>query len=162
MNIATVYTLVAQAESQTLELKKSTAEKDRACRTLCAMANGVGGQVQRCTQGRVLDAARGLRGLHGRVGAQPVSQSFIHAGLPSCPGGTKCCQHVWAVPHCHLLLEWPTVWPACACTANHDTALLENGTFPVGNTGAWAVWVVDHFSRGSFSSRCVLHAFLPF
>jgi hypothetical protein len=46
MNIATLHTLVAQAESQTLELKKSTAEKDRACRTLCAMANGVGG-VQR-------------------------------------------------------------------------------------------------------------------
>ena len=29
----------------TLELKKSTAEKERACRTLCALANGQGGLV---------------------------------------------------------------------------------------------------------------------
>ena len=29
----------------TLELKKSTAEKERACRSLCALANGQGGQV---------------------------------------------------------------------------------------------------------------------
>ena len=36
---------VAQGESATLELKKSTAEKDRACRTLCALANGRGGRV---------------------------------------------------------------------------------------------------------------------
>ncbi len=35
--------LIAAGESQTLELKKSTAEKDRACRTLCAFANGRGG-----------------------------------------------------------------------------------------------------------------------
>jgi len=27
-------------ESATVEFKKSTAEKDRACRTLCAFANG--------------------------------------------------------------------------------------------------------------------------
>lgn len=40
-----VHALVAQGESQTLELKKSTAEKYRACRTLCAMANGQGGVV---------------------------------------------------------------------------------------------------------------------
>ena len=33
-----------EGESATLELKKSTAEKDRACRTLCAFANGQGGQ----------------------------------------------------------------------------------------------------------------------
>lgn len=32
-------------ESVTLEFKKSTAEKDRACRTLCAFANGQGGRV---------------------------------------------------------------------------------------------------------------------
>ena len=38
-------TLVAAGESETMELKKSTAEKDRACRSLCAMANGQGGQV---------------------------------------------------------------------------------------------------------------------
>ncbi len=37
--------LIAEGESLTLELKKSTAEKDRACRTLCAFANGHGGQV---------------------------------------------------------------------------------------------------------------------
>lgn len=37
--------LVRQGESATLEFKKSTAEKDRACRTLCAFANGQGGQL---------------------------------------------------------------------------------------------------------------------
>ena len=37
--------LIAQGESQTLELKKSTAEKERACRTLCGFANGLGGSV---------------------------------------------------------------------------------------------------------------------
>lgn len=36
---------IAAGESLTLELKKSTAEKDRACRSLCALANGQGGQV---------------------------------------------------------------------------------------------------------------------
>ena len=37
--------VIAAGESVTLELKKSTAEKDRACRSLCALANGQGGQV---------------------------------------------------------------------------------------------------------------------
>ena len=37
--------LIALGESLTLELKKSTAEKDRACRSLCALANGQGGYV---------------------------------------------------------------------------------------------------------------------
>ena len=37
--------LIGTGESQTLELKKSTAEKDRACRSLCALANGQGGHV---------------------------------------------------------------------------------------------------------------------
>ena len=37
--------LVKQGESATLEFKKSTAEKDRACRTLCAFANGQGGRT---------------------------------------------------------------------------------------------------------------------
>ncbi len=32
-------------ESETLEFKKSTAEKERACRTLCAFANGRGGRL---------------------------------------------------------------------------------------------------------------------
>jgi ATP-dependent DNA helicase RecG len=41
----TLQTLIAAGESLTLELKKSTAEKDRACRSLCALANGQGGQV---------------------------------------------------------------------------------------------------------------------
>lgn len=45
MNLSALQTLAAAGESQTLELKKSTAEKDRACRSLCAMANGQGGQV---------------------------------------------------------------------------------------------------------------------
>ena len=37
--------LVKQGESSTVEFKKSTAEKDRACRTLCAFANGQGGKL---------------------------------------------------------------------------------------------------------------------
>jgi len=45
MNLMTFHTLVSAGESLSLELKKSTAEKDRACRTLCAFANGQGGQV---------------------------------------------------------------------------------------------------------------------
>lgn len=40
-----LHTLIAAGESLTLELKKSTAEKDRACRTLCAFANMEGGRV---------------------------------------------------------------------------------------------------------------------
>ena len=35
----------ASGESEMLEFKKSTAEKDRACRTLCAFANGLGGRL---------------------------------------------------------------------------------------------------------------------
>jgi ATP-dependent DNA helicase RecG len=35
----------AAGESEVLEFKKSTAEKDRACRTLCAFANGRGGRL---------------------------------------------------------------------------------------------------------------------
>jgi ATP-dependent DNA helicase RecG len=41
----TLDALIAAGESLTLELKKSTAEKERACRSLCALANGQGGQV---------------------------------------------------------------------------------------------------------------------
>ena len=40
-----LHVLIAAGESLTLELKKSTAEKDRACRSLCALANGQGGYV---------------------------------------------------------------------------------------------------------------------
>ncbi len=35
----------AAGESETMEFKKSTAEKDRACRSLCAFANGQGGRL---------------------------------------------------------------------------------------------------------------------
>ncbi|MDD5029023.1 MAG: ATP-binding protein, partial [Rhodoferax sp.] len=45
MKLAALQALIAAGESLTLELKKSTAEKDRACRSLCALANGQGGQV---------------------------------------------------------------------------------------------------------------------
>lgn len=45
MHLTALHTLVAAGESLTLELKKPTAEKDRACRSLCALANGQGGQV---------------------------------------------------------------------------------------------------------------------
>ena len=45
MTRAELLTLIAGGESSALELKKSTAEKERACRTLCAFANGEGGQA---------------------------------------------------------------------------------------------------------------------
>lgn len=38
-------TLINAGESATVEFKKSTAEKDRACRTLCGFANAGGGQL---------------------------------------------------------------------------------------------------------------------
>ena len=41
----TVETWARAGESETQEFKKSTAEKDRACRSLCAFANGRGGRV---------------------------------------------------------------------------------------------------------------------
>jgi ATP-dependent DNA helicase RecG len=45
MNLPHLNTLVATGESLTLELKMSTAEKDHASPTLCALANGVGGHI---------------------------------------------------------------------------------------------------------------------
>ncbi len=45
MDIDLIRSWVTLGESDTLELKKSTAEKERACRTLCAFANGRGGKV---------------------------------------------------------------------------------------------------------------------
>ena len=42
---ANLAAMAAAGESETVEFKKSTAEKDRACRTLCAFANGQGGQL---------------------------------------------------------------------------------------------------------------------
>lgn len=45
MKLTALHPLIAAGESLTLELKKSTAEKDRACRTLCAFANGQGGYL---------------------------------------------------------------------------------------------------------------------
>lgn len=45
MNLTDLQALISGGESSTFELKKSTAEKERACRTLCAFANGEGGQV---------------------------------------------------------------------------------------------------------------------
>lgn len=45
MDIELIRSCAALGESDTLEFKKSTAEKERACRTLCAFANGRGGKV---------------------------------------------------------------------------------------------------------------------
>ena len=45
MNLPELEALVAAGESATLELKQSTADKERACRTLCAFANGEGGRL---------------------------------------------------------------------------------------------------------------------
>ena len=45
MTAKQIATWAATGESATLEFKKSTAEKDRACRTLCAFANVEGGRL---------------------------------------------------------------------------------------------------------------------
>jgi ATP-dependent DNA helicase RecG len=45
MIVTKITAWLASGESATLEFKTSTAEKDRACRTLCAFANGQGGRV---------------------------------------------------------------------------------------------------------------------
>ncbi len=45
MNLDELQALIAAGESLTLEFKKSTAEKDRACRSLCALANAQGGRL---------------------------------------------------------------------------------------------------------------------
>jgi len=44
-SVEMVRAFAAAGESATLEFMKSTAEKERACRTLCAFANGHGGRV---------------------------------------------------------------------------------------------------------------------
>jgi ATP-dependent DNA helicase RecG len=43
--LATLQCLIAQGESKTLELKRSTAALKRAGETLCAFLNGEGGKV---------------------------------------------------------------------------------------------------------------------
>jgi hypothetical protein len=58
MNLPHLNTLVAAGESLTLELKMSTAEKDRASPTLCALANGVG-----VTQALVVSLLLSFQGL---------------------------------------------------------------------------------------------------
>jgi ATP-dependent DNA helicase RecG len=45
MNLAALQTLIAQGESETLELKRSTAQLRRAGESLCAFLNGEGGRV---------------------------------------------------------------------------------------------------------------------
>lgn len=53
MTLADLEQLIAQGESETLELKRSTAELRRAGETLCAFLNGEGGQgPDRCRTGR--------------------------------------------------------------------------------------------------------------
>jgi ATP-dependent DNA helicase RecG len=44
-SVEMVRACAAAGESATVEFTKSTAEKERACRTLCAFANGQGGRV---------------------------------------------------------------------------------------------------------------------
>jgi ATP-dependent DNA helicase RecG len=45
MNLTALQSLIARGESETLELKRSTAELKRAGETLCAFLNGDGGRV---------------------------------------------------------------------------------------------------------------------
>ena len=45
MNLADIESLLANGESETLELKQSTAQLSRAAETLCAFLNANGGRV---------------------------------------------------------------------------------------------------------------------
>ena len=63
MNAAALEQLIAHGESETLELKRSTAELRRAGESLCAFLNGEGGQV-------VIGVAP-----EGRIVGQQVSDS---------------------------------------------------------------------------------------
>jgi len=65
------------------------------------------------------------------MGTQPVSQGFIHTGLPTGTASPKGSQYIRAVPHSHLFFEWPPVWPACTRMAKHYTTLFKNSTFPI-------------------------------
>jgi hypothetical protein len=113
-----------------------------------------GSEGVKVTSCLVLAEAVKQRGLDHRYAALRVGEfevatsGGIWVAIRAGTGGTKCCQNVWAVPHRHLLLEWPPVWAARTCTANHDTAMPENGTFPVRNAGNWAARVVGHFNWG--------------
>jgi ATP-dependent DNA helicase RecG len=66
MNLTDLQHLIAQGESDTLELKRSTAELRRAGETLCAFLNGEGGQV-------VIGVAP-----DGKINGQQVSDNTLH------------------------------------------------------------------------------------
>ena len=62
MNLIALQSLIAQGESETLELKRSTAELKRAGETLCAFLNGDGGRDHWPDCYTVLMAGGGVRG----------------------------------------------------------------------------------------------------
>ena len=45
MDLATIQSLIAQGESETLELKRSTGQRSRIAEAACAMANSRGGSI---------------------------------------------------------------------------------------------------------------------
>jgi ATP-dependent DNA helicase RecG len=107
MNLPALQTLAAAGESQTLELKKSTAEKDRACRSLCAMANGQGGQVvfgvtpagkvvgQTVTDRTLEELAQEFQGFE-----PPIAPKLERIAILPCPSfrSSACGSHVLRAP----------------------------------------------------------------
>lgn len=80
-NFEQIRGLVAQGESEVLELKKSTAESEKACRTICAMANGNGGNVLFgvTPQGKIIGQTIGAQTL------EQLAQTLSHFEPPLFP-----------------------------------------------------------------------------
>jgi|LNAP01.1.fsa_nt_gb hypothetical protein len=88
MNLVALQTLVAAGESLTLELKKSTAEKDRACRTLCALANGVRWQIFR-------SLSCVWHGSREPVAGMIVPGQMDRIDTPALPTAGRVCSRLW-------------------------------------------------------------------
>ena len=82
-----LHSLIAGGESLTLELKKSTAEKDRACRSVCALANGQGGHVVFgvTPTGKVVDTPA----LPVEAVREALANAFVHRDYTSAAGSVS-------------------------------------------------------------------------
>lgn len=117
MRLDQIAAWAAAGESTTLEFKKSTAEKDRACRTLCAFANGQGGRVLFgvTPAGKVVGQAISDRTL------EELAQEFQGFEPPLFPavervavdGGRACWCSPWPAGRA---CRWPfAAWPTSGC-----------------------------------------------
>ena len=89
---------------------------------------------------------------------KPIPERIIHPRLPARTRGSKGGQNIGAVAYGHLLFGRAGIGAARSGFADDDAALLENSALPISHGCTGAVRV----NWGSFSSRCVLHVYLPF